>query len=224
MLRCFSLVVIVVLSACTERGGTDAVRIGRMILDQALGEELETYEPPTRERLNQIRSALLALGIGDRDPVFIVPTAKNGPYLTYLDTGRRGLILQGGAISATVGLGHDLKGLKISKDDPVVYRTPLAEWPSVIKRVYQYRVRDGEDYIIGLTCQFSRGPHAVIEIYELFFETVQVTETCANAYRTVTNTHWVEPDTGFIWRSEQWVSPKLPDLTVEIVRPFNQGR
>ncbi|MEM8793726.1 MAG: YjbF family lipoprotein [Pseudomonadota bacterium] len=223
MIRRLALAALVALTACTEQGENDALRVGRLVLDQGFGEAPAPRAAPSRAQLDQIRTALLALRVGDAQPVFIVPIAKNGPYLTYLDPARRGLVMQDGAISGTIAFGHDLKGLKTQKDDPVAHQTPLANWPGLVERVYQFRVRDGEDFIIALTCRFERGPRELIEIYELFFETVQVTETCVNAYREITNTYWVEPGTGFIWRSDQWVSPRQPRMTIEIVRPFGQG-
>ncbi|MEM1276808.1 MAG: YjbF family lipoprotein [Pseudomonadota bacterium] len=215
-----ALIAVLAVTACTEQGDNDSLRVGRLVFEQSFGEEAEPRARPSRAELDQIRSALLALEVGENQPVFIVPIAKNGPYLTYLDPTRRGLVLQGGAISSTIAFGYDLKGLQTQTDDPIVNQTPLAAWPAVVDRVYQYKVRDGEEFIIALTCQFSRGESELLEIYELFFETVQVTETCVNAYRQVSNTYWVEAETGFIWRSEQWVSPKQPIMTVEIIRPF----
>ncbi|MEM9045531.1 MAG: YjbF family lipoprotein [Pseudomonadota bacterium] len=213
---------LVALTACTEQGDNDALRVSRLVFDQNFGDKPAPREIPSRAQLNEIRSALLALEIGGRDPVFIVPIAQNGPYLTYMDPGRRGLVLHDAAISSTIAFGHDLKGIKTQDNDPIAHQTPLAEWPSVFDRVYQYRVRDGEDFIIALTCQFTDAEDEVIEIYELLFETVRVTETCVNSYRKVTNTYWVEADTGFIWRSDQWVSPKQPRMSIEIIRPFGE--
>ena len=216
----FVLAALMALTACTDRGENDALRVSRLIVDQNFGDDAAPVPTPSRAQLDQIRSALLALQVGDGRPVFVVPIAKNGPYLTYLDPARRGLVLQDGAVSRTIAFGHDLKGLKTQRDDPIAHQTPLAEWPGVVERVYQYRVRDGAEFIIALTCQYRRDETELLEIYELVFETVPVTETCVNADRQVTNRYWVEEATGFIWRSEQWVGPKQPLLTIEIIRPF----
>ena len=51
------------------------------------------------------------------------------------------------------------------------------------------------------------------------FNLERVPETCSNGYRTFANTYWADPATGFVWKSEQWVGPRLEPMTVEVVRP-----
>ena len=52
------------------------------------------------------------------------------------------------------------------------------------------------------------------------YETARIVESCANARRRFQNVYWVVPETGFIWKSVQWLGPKLNPVTVEIIRAY----
>ena len=54
-------------------------------------------------------------------------------------------------------------------------------------------------------------------IFERSYSLTRIEEHCRTPRRTFTNTYWAEPDTGFIWKSEQWVGPKVTPFTVQIV-------
>lgn len=220
-----ALAVVALIGACSEGGLTDGGRIGKIILDSAFPEDGPVAPPPdfTRAQLDEIPFATIALSIDDSPRAFVVPLADNGGYLTYMDATRRGFVMQGGAVVGTLGLGVDLNGVRNGRNDPVAYQTPLANWPGQIARSYQFKRRGGTEYQIALTCTFQRVASERIEIIERFFNVVRIAETCTNRARQVVNQYWVEPDTGFIWKSVQWVSPKQPQLTLEIVRPYSPG-
>lgn len=173
----------------------------------------------TRAELDRIKSALIGFSYGDIAPVYMVPLADTGGYLHYQDAGGRGVVMYGGAVSRTLGLGDDLLGVRYAPNDPVAHQTPLAEWPREIVRSYQYRRRDLDDYAITVVCVLEPEERVLYEIVELRFPVTRVKERCRNAAREFENTYWVN-ETGFIWASEQWLGPYLKRGTVEVVRPY----
>lgn len=175
---------------------------------------------PTREVLNQIPAAVIGLEYGDLPPVYLVPLADNGGYLSYQDEGRRGVVMFGGAVAGTLGLGNDLKTVKHGLDDPVAHRTPLAQWPRSIHRTYEYRVRDLDDFTITVACEIEPIAPVMYEIVELQLAVTRVVERCSNAVRSFENIYWVD-DTGFVWASRQWLGPDLDAATIEVVRPYS---
>jgi hypothetical protein len=60
-----------------------------------------------------------------------------------------------------------------------------------------------------------------IEIVELTYDLMRVNEVCRNAEREIINTYWVDAQTGFIWKSEQWLGPRIGHVTIEIIRPYS---
>jgi hypothetical protein len=210
-----------VLAAACSSGENSFRRIGALARATLSGpKQQEPARELTRAELNQIPYATIALRFQDGPPTYLVPLADNGGYLTYLDQNRRGLVMKGGAVTATKALGEDLRAVRHHRDDPIATPTPLADWPGRLHRDYQFRVRDTADYSVTLDCVFERLAAETIEIAELNFEVVRVSEVCTNAARQVVNTYWVEADTGFIWKSQQWLGPNLAPATIEIIRPY----
>ena len=208
-------------AACSSEGPQDLDRIAALAKQSLL--PAETAAPVrelTRAELDQIPYATIALSLGGGPRSFIVPLADNGGYLTYQDANRRGLVMLGGAVTGTLALGGDLRTVQHDRHDPVAYPQPLADWPGRVFRDYQFKARDGAEYRITLDCMFQTVAAETVEIVEIAFDLVRVSEICTNAARQVTNTYWVEADTGFIWKSEQWLGPRLGQATIEIIRPY----
>jgi hypothetical protein len=209
------------LAGCSSSGDSSFRQLGALAKVSIFGaEEIEPRPELTRAQLTEIPSATIALSFGDGPRTFLVPLADNGGYLNYLDSGGHGLVMLGGAVTGTQALGQDLDAVRHHPEDPIAHPTPVADWPGQVYRDYQFAQRDGAAYSINLACVFERLVRETIEIVEIDFEVVRISEVCTNAKRQVVNTYWVEADTGFIWKSEQWLGPHLEQATVEIIRPY----
>jgi hypothetical protein len=210
------------LTGCSSQGESNFQRLGTLAKGSFITPE---EKPPAREltraELDQIPYATIALSFDDGPRTFLVPLADNGGYLTYMDQNRRGLVMKGGAVTASNAPREDLRAERHHRDDPLARQLPLAECPATLSRDYPFRKRDGVTYSVTLACVFERLARETIEIVELSFEVVRISEVCTNAARQVVNTYWVEEDTGFIWKSRQWLGPNLDPATVEIIRPYS---
>ena len=210
------------LAGCSKGG--DPVRSQAIAMVGALlsgGDEADIgrTREPSRAELDRIRSALIGFSYGELPPVYMVPLADTGSYLHYQDAGGRGIVMYGGAVSRTLGLGDNLMAVRYAPDDPIAHRTPLSGWPREVVRSYQFRRRDLDEYAITVTCVLQAEARVMYEIVELQFPVTRVKERCRNAAREFENTYWAD-ESGFIWASEQWLGPYLKPGTVEIVRPY----
>ena len=210
------------LAGCSSSGANSFRRLGGLVKVSFFGAE-EKAPPPelTRAQLDEIPFATIAVTFGERPRTFLVPLADNSGYLNYLDSGGHGLVMLGGAVAGTQALGQDLEAVRYQPDDPVAHPTPVAGWPGRVWRDYQFAQRSGAEYSITLACVFERLVRETIEIVEIDFEVVRISEVCTNARRQVINTYWVEAETGFIWKSTQWLGPHLEPVTIEIIRPYS---
>jgi len=222
MIRWFGLICLSLFAgACSSSGVGPYEALGKTVRSAVFGPEIEAPGPePDRATLDKIRFATIAVSFQGSARTFLVPLADNDGYLTYQDTARRGLVLKGGAVAGTDGLGQDLLGVRHQVDDPFAYPRPLIEWPGQVDRSYQYRIRDGAPFSITVTCVIDIAARETIEIVERSYETARIVESCANARRRFQNVYWVVPETGFIWKSVQWLGPKLNPVTVEIIRAY----
>ena len=73
----------------------------------------------------------------------------------------------------------------------------------------------------GADCRSSDMGEEAIEILGTSLTTRHVVENCE--IRVIDwsfeNEFWVDPDTGFVWQSSQYVHPKLSPLTFRVLRP-----
>ncbi|GMG83477.1 hypothetical protein LNKW23_26900 [Paralimibaculum aggregatum] len=212
------------LAGCSSQGPTDLGKVGLLAWD-AVAPAPEAPAPlPDRAALEATGAAVIRLAGSAGPPGYVAALADNGGYVTYQDAAGRAVVLHGAAIARTHGFGHDLTGLRTAREDPVSHPRPLIAWPGQVVREYQYRVKDGAAYSVVLTCLFERGPRQHIEILGRRHQVVEVAERCANHRRRVENRHWVEAETGRIWRSAQWIGPFEDPLTLEIVTPYRPAR
>lgn len=207
-------------SACSSGGPSVFQSIGESLVTSIARPEKGPQPQPTRTELNQIPYATIAFSSGGGPRAYLVPLADNGGYLDYRDEAGNSVRMLGGAVAGLEVVGHDLDGVRYDRADPIAHPRPLAHWPAQIWREYQFSVRHLGPWIISLNCVFQQRGRETIEIVEISFDLTRVNEVCTNARRQVTNTYWVDEDTGFIWKSAQWIGPKIGQVLVEIIRPY----
>jgi len=87
-------------------------------------------------------------------------------------------------------------------------------------RQYHFTQRHLGPYVISLSCVFEPVGPETIEIVEIDYTLIRVDEICTNARRQITNAYWVDIRTGIVWKSEQWLGPKIGQISVEVIRPY----
>lgn len=211
----------VALSACSGGGDENFFRrLGDLALRSVAGGKEVAPRELTRAELNQIPYATIAVSSDGGPRAYLVPQANNGGYLDYRDESGNSVRVLGGAVAGLQTAGRDLDAVLFEPADPIARPRPLAQWPGQVWRQYQYTQHQLGPYVISLRCVFEPEAQETIEIVELAFTLIRVRETCANARRSVTNTYWVDPRTGFIWKSQQWLGPQIGQISVEVIRPY----
>ena len=208
------------LGACSSSGPSFFKRLGTTVKNTVAPAEAPPPRRLSRAELNEIPFATIAVSALGRRSAVLVGRVENGGYVDYREGAGRSVRMLGGALAATEGLFYDLHAVHYDTSDPVAHPTPLAAWPDQVYRAYEFNLRGADSYMITLSCTFQPVVRETIEIVEINFDLARVSEVCTNQRRQVTNTYWVEEETGFIWRSEQWMHPELGHLTVEIIRPY----
>lgn len=217
------------LGACTSQGTSPVERLLPQIEDTLFGGPVlgDPQEAPevvqlTRAQLDQIPFATISVEIEDGGKAYVVAVSDTNGNVVYQDQARRSLVFRGGLMVATEGLGYNLSAVKHQQGaDPVVEPRALSEWPALITRNYQFALRGTDDFQITVRCGYAPAVRETIEIVELTFNVARIEETCGNGARQFTNTYWVDPQTGFIWRSRQWIGPRQPQYLIEVIRPYS---
>lgn len=218
------------LAACSssgERERTTSAMLGAVLSTFAGGGSGGgggTRPGKTRAELDEIAGPLISLRRGESRRVFVPAVNVNrGEYVTYADNQRRSLTLRGGAVSATDNFGIDLEGIAIQTDDPIVHAAPVDSWPDDVTRAYKLHRRDAPIETLTFRCTLLQLGLAEIEIVERKYQTIEIAERCTNGQIVFENRHWADPATGFLWKSTQWIGPKLSPITYEVISPYTPG-
>lgn len=131
------------------------------------------------------------------------------------------LFLDHGRVVETTGLGEDLDGVQLPADDPFTRGLQHLTAP----RVYHYRVDWSPGYRYGVPIEARLIPAGKTQITILGtrHEVLRVDEqvSAPSAHFSATNHYWVDPQDGFVWKSEQQVTPSIR-LALLSLRPYRQ--
>ena len=186
------------------------------LLDDA--PEAPTDLPPPRDRLAQAPGAggppaepALSVSVGRRQVVAILQQ-QNGERRIWRSPDGTVVATDGARVVATAGLPVWLAATRIDGPDPLEDPTALADQPATARRSVDLMQpgRNPEDMRFGvpLECRLRAAREA---------DALLVVERCGGG-ASFTNRYWAVPETGSIWRSEQWVGGDAP-MVVEVLTP-----
>jgi hypothetical protein len=213
-------VLAVALSGCSSDEASYFRRMGEMtrIL---ISRPVQAPQPQlTRAELNKIPYATIAVSSNGGPRAYLVPLADNGGFLDYRDEAGNSVRVRGGAVAGLQTAGNDLDGVLYDQNDPIAHPRSPALWPRHVWRQYQFSAINEDPHVISLSCVFQPTGPETIEIVEINYSVTAIREVCTNARRQVVNTYWVDDETGFIWKSEQWLGPRIGAVVVEVIRPY----
>jgi len=179
-----------------------------------------TREAITRADVATIRARLL----GDERPTILFAASENGGYVTYASSIRQALTLRGSQITASRGLGYDLLSATSSQPDPLAASVPPARWPEEVERSYEFSAFAPQGRIETYHCRFEFGEVREVTILEVAHVGVEVAEICEGPAGRFENLHLADLETGFVWRSLQWLGPQQGLIDLEVVLPFTGRR
>ncbi|MFO7855789.1 MAG: YjbF family lipoprotein [Paracoccaceae bacterium] len=177
---------------------------------------------PTRAEIDAIGFATIAARFTDDGPrAFLVAAAATEDYVTYSAADRRNLILHGAAVSSIRGVGSGLVSHAAGPGpDPLVTRMPLEAWPSRLVRTWRFSDGLGRETVRAAECRPRAAEEERVEILERRYDLVRVEERCTTSTGSFVNLHWVEPESGFVWKTRQWIGERTPPVRIEILTPF----
>ena len=128
-------------------------------------------------------------------------TGQNGGQRTYMTPAEEALILRGGMLVGTRGLGHDL-----SVAEPGTEALIRAGSAGRGQRVMRYFSGDGRERPLQFDCTVGAGPNPGVLV-----------EDCRGHGTSFQNSYMVQG--GQIAVSRQWIGPALGYVTIQTLRP-----
>lgn len=128
-------------------------------------------------------------------------TGQNGAMRTFMTPAEEALILRGGMLVGTRGLGNDL-----SVAEPGTEGLIRAGTAGTGTRIMRYFAGDGIERPLQFTCTVGAGPAPGVTV-----------ENCQGHGATFQNSYMVQG--GQIAVSRQWIGPALGYVTIQTLRP-----
>lgn len=195
--------------------------LGQQVIGGSDETEAPTNNTLTRARIDALGLALLRIDVPSTGSEYVVVARKlDRGRVTYIGPAQRSIVLHGGLIVVTHGLGFDMQSPTFQANDPIAFPRPLAQWPTRITRRYQLAGRGPSGNSIIASCQFEELDASTIEIVEKRFDVIRVKENCTSNTYSFSNTYLVTETSGFIWQSAQWTGPLQGSIVYEVVEPF----
>jgi len=173
----------------------------------------------TREQAGGIPFASIGVAIGSADEGLMVLGLAEGERQEWYARTQM-LAMNNGRIVQSAGFPYNLSRLEVRRRDgtptPPGGAPPLEADYSLVLDYQDLRLIGA-----GAACRADDRGEEAIEILGTTLTTRHVVESCEIAVIdwSFENEFWVDPDTGFVWQSSQYVHPKLSPLTFRVLRP-----
>lgn len=165
-------------------------------------------------------AAILARLESDARGTILYASADNNGFVTYVSPLLQQVTLKGAEVTGTRGLGTDLLSAWSSGNDPLVRPTPPGSWPSQVDRVFEFPAEGPQGRVERYRCTFERGDMSEMVVLQVRYTGLEMSETCTGAAGSFENLHFVDPATGAVRRSLQWIGPKMGHLDMQVLEPY----
>jgi hypothetical protein len=171
------------------------------------------------EQASAIPFASLGVAIGRNDEGLMVLGLDEGARQEWYARTQM-LAMNNGRIVQSEGFPYNLSRLEVRSRDGGTIATGGAP-PTGADYTLVADYRDLSLIGAGAACRSVDTGEESIEILGTSLTTRHVVEDCRIALIdwAFENEFWVDPDTGFVWQSSQYVHPKLPRITFRVLRP-----
>lgn len=168
----------------------------------------------TRALLDQITVPSLEVVAENREQTaYLVPFSRRGPVTIWRTVDGAQVVLREGLVTATRGIGLDLA----SSDYAQTLRAIRSGSGSVERSLYLRNGLGGQDKLT-LTCRMSDRGVTALDVVERTYQVRHLVETCSAGATQVSNEYWVEPQSGLIRQSRQWMGPDAGFLSLRLLK------
>lgn len=196
---------------------TDTFEIASRFTRTLLGQ----HQMVTREQAAAVEYASIGVQIGRDDQAMLVLGSDVAGEMSWFSSNKVLIATRNGRIVATAGLTDNLGRVGTLNASPW---TGEGNAPLVAGQKYKflYDLPQFQLYSVPIDCEASAAANdETITIMDAEIETRHLTESCESEELgwSFENEFWLDKTTGYVWRSVQTINPKLPPITIEVLRP-----
>lgn len=213
------VVALLLLSGCSEIGDTDYA-LYYQAMKQSIAVSFGGTSRVTKDQAAAIPYATIGYRVNDGSEQLLVLATDSGGEQLWTSGAHVVIVTRGGRIVRTVGLAQDVSGVTPQKGQQQLL--DLAD--ATQQRLTSIRLEDFPNipvYGAVVKCTaIPRGPETIV-ILGRGITTKKVDEDCRNQALnwSFTDSYWINPESGFVWRSIQHLAPKDEKIELEALRP-----
>jgi hypothetical protein len=205
---------LLLLSGCSSTGSSDY-----SLYYQALKHSFGGDAPVTKEQAAAIPYATIGYRLNDGPEQILVLATDNGAEQLWTSGAHVVIVTRAGHIVRTVGLAQDVSAVTPQSTQQNLGRTQGLEDERTNVKLEDFPSFPA--YGVAVKCTDApRGPETIV-ILGRGITTRKVDELCrSDALNwSFTDSYWIDPQYGVVWRSIQHVSPKEEKIEIETLRP-----
>jgi hypothetical protein len=171
----------------------------------------------TREQAAAVPYATMGYRLNGGQEIMIVLATDTSGDLLWTSAAHIVLLTHDGRILRTVGLPHNISGVMPIMGDHLPAPGTALQAAFTSTRTVDYP--DNGTYSVPISCKMMTAGRETISILGQSIATVRADESCKSGSWSFQDSYWLDPASGFVWRSLQHLTAKGDTIETEILRP-----
>lgn len=206
----------ILLTNCASLDIGNNVAPGYVEAYQSINQAIFGYQTNiiSKDLIYKIPYASLTVKIGKGPKGLLILESKNNEKELWVSSDNIFLEIASGKIISTKGLGNNLSGLILPKNSK-----RLSHVDEGFLYNYYYSFDNPALYNLKAGATFKLIGKEEVQLFDRSVKLFRIDEIIENKYLgwKVKNIYWLD-DEGFVWKSEQNISPKLPTIYIEVTK------
>jgi hypothetical protein len=172
----------------------------------------------TRADIEKIPYASIAVRMGDGAQALLILGRYDGDDLHWISADREVIVTRHGRVVKTYGLPQDLKNTSFLTRDPL--GAPNTDYAASAEFLRAIDLEPAHQDGVLVRSRFTAiGSEEIDILGDPLATTVLREESAAPdlAWQFV-NQYWIDPRSGYVWKSRQYAAPQLPPLEIIVYR------
>ena len=178
----------------------------------------KTIKVFSRQELENIKYPLIEIQTnGILKQSLMLPLSQRNNYFNYSSGSGQLITMNGFIVTKTNGMNIDLLSVEVPKQSPLLNKLEPRFWPLKGKRKYSFLTHLNQIENYSFSCVFKLLEKEKINIVEIDYNFIKITENCISGQNSFVNVYWVD-DNGFIWKSKQWLRNEVY-ADISVIKP-----
>jgi hypothetical protein len=175
--------------------------------------------PIQRAQIDKLPYASIRAKIGRSGRVIMVLGRYDGPDLHWISADLVALVTRGGRLVKSAGLPENIKNTQFIDDDPVESGLNRLTESVLLRRTIDMEFENNYGMVVVSRIE-PAGQESITILDRNYSTSVYREHNIVEALNwEFVNYFWIDPATGFVWKSRQHLTPSLPPVEIEILKP-----